>query len=403
MIRRQYYLEQLAREKDRPIIKVITGMRRAGKSVLLFELFYDYLVLSGVRPSHIVKINLEDMANIQLREAKALYDFCVSKVKDKEKYYFLIDEIQYVEGFPDVVNSLNNMGCDVYITGSNSKLLSSDISTALRGRSINIHVMPLSFMEYFDYVGGSPRKALDDFLLYGGLPYVATLPDKESKVKYLKMIDETVATKDIIERHGIKNAGVLEALRNFLYSNIGAMVSVNKIAKTLSSTVGVKTTVDSLSNYLGFFEDAFLLYKVYRYDIKGKEYFKTLNKYYVADLGVRNAHLNFRQIEPTHALENLVYLELVKRGYSVDIGVNGEKEVDFVVNKGAETYYLQVAYSIADEEKRRTELASFRKIDDGYKKIVITMDGDPFTDLGNGYRKMNIFDFLLNLEALEEA
>ena len=401
MIKRQFYLQQLVKEKDRNIIKVITGMRRSGKSVLLFELYYDYLIASGVKPNHIIKVNLENLEMSDLRDAKKLYNYCLDKIADKEKYYIMLDEIQYVDNFEDVLNSLNNKGCDVYVTGSNSKLLSSEINTALRGRSIEIRVFPLSFSEFFSYIGGDKKEALDAFMLYGGLPYVATLSDKDSKIKYLKMLNETVVVKDIVDRHSLKNVGIFESVVKFMYSNIGSLTSVNKIAKTLSSTAGVKTTVDSISNYLSYLGEAFLFYKVFRYDIKGKEYLKSLNKYYATDLGLRNAYLDFRQIEPTHAMENLIYLELLKRGYKVSIGLNGAKEVDFVAEKDAKTYYIQSAYSISDEQKRKTELASFNNLDDGHKKIVITMDDDPYNDLGKGYRKINLIDFLLEDLSLE--
>lgn len=396
MIKRQYYLKQLVRHKDRPIIKVVTGMRRVGKSVLLFDLYADYLELSGVKKDHIIKVNLEEVENTSLRDAQNFYNFCIQHTKDSQKYYVMIDEIQFMPNFEDLVNSLNNKNYDVYVTGSNSHLLSSDINTALRGRSIEIRVMPLSFSEYYEYKGGDRREALKEYMLYGGLPYVATLPDEQSKIEYLKMINNTVVTKDIIDRHAIKNVGVFQSLVNFMYSNIGSIVSTNKITTTLKHTAGIDTTVDTIANYLAFLSDAFLFYKVFRYDIKGKEYLKSLNKYYVADLGIRNAHLDFRQIEPTHALENLVFIELVRRGFSINIGINGNKEVDFIATKAQKLYYIQVAYSIEDMKKRATELASFKGIDDGYQKIVITMDDDPFDDLGDGYRKINIFDFLLN-------
>lgn len=401
MIKRDFYLKQLILQKDRPIIKVVTGMRRAGKSVLLFDLFVDYLKMSGISEDHIITVNLEDIENVSLRNATSFYDYYLSRKKDDKKYYVLIDEIQYMEHFEDLVNSLNNKGCDVYVTGSNSHLLSGDINTALRGRSIEIRVLPLSFAEYYDYKGGDKNDALQEYMLYGGLPYVATIDDAESKTQYLKMIDSTVVTKDIVDRHDIKNLGVFNGLVDFMYSNIGSLTSASKIAKTIKNTAGLNTTADSILNYLSYLTDAFLFYKTYRYDIKGKEYLKTLNKYYASDLGIRNAHLEFRQIEPTHAMENLIYLELIKRGYTVNVGVNGEKEVDFIASKNQNSVYIQSAYSIIDPEKRRTELASFNNIADGYPKVVITMDNDPYDDLGNGYKKINLFDFLLGSSILD--
>lgn len=403
LIKRPEYLNKLIQYKDKDLIKVITGVRRCGKSVLLFNIYSDYLLQSGIPEDRIIKVNLENMGNDNLRDSHELYAFIQSKISGTEKYYVLIDEIQYVEGFEDLVNSLKNEGCDVYITGSNSRMLSGDIHTALRGRSIEIRVHTLSYSEYYSYVGGDKITAFNNYLLYGGFPYAATEDDTNLKIQYLKMLQDTVATKDVIERYGIRNLNAFFATYDFLCSNIGSSVSAKKISDTLKSN-GYKTiTPDTIGNYLSWLCESFLFLKVYRYDIKGRGYLKTQNKYYASDLGLRNARLNYRQIEPTHALENLVYLELVRRGYNVDIGKNKEKEIDFIASDAKDTYYIQVAYSISDPDKKQQEIGSFRNIDDGYKKIVLTMDSDPFTLLENGYKKVYCLDFLLDRELLKQV
>lgn len=402
IINRPQYLKKLARYKDKDLIKVITGVRRSGKSVLLFDIFYKYLIKEGIDSRYIIKINLENEDEKHLRNSESLYKEIAKRRKDKKRYYVFIDEIQYVDGFEDLLNSLKNNNCDVYITGSNSKMLSGDISTALRGRSIEIRVYPLSFAEYYSHVKGDKREQWNNYLKYGGFPFVAIENDEQAKIEYLNMLENTIATKDIIDRYNLRHPELFNAVYDFLCSNIGATVSAKKISDTLKSH-GYKTvTADTVGNYLTYLCESFLFYKVYRYDIKGKEYLKSLNKYYISDMGLRNAHLNYRQIEVTHALENIIYLDLIRRGYAVDIGKNREKEIDFIAKDNKNTFYIQVAYSMTDEDVRRRELSSFHKIDDGYKKIVITMDDDPFVLLEKGYKKMNTLDFLLNEKALEE-
>lgn len=402
-ITRQKYLNKLISQKDKDIVKVITGIRRCGKSVLLFDIYYDYLVNSGIAKDRIIKINLETKSNEKLRNSDALYKAIVEKITDDERYYIFIDEIQLVDGFEDVVNGLRvDYNCDIYITGSNSKLLSKDINTKMRGRSINIKVYPLSFSEFYDYYGGDRRKCFNNYLLYGGFPYLLSEDDNANKVEYLNMICETVVSKDIIDRHNIRQENLFEAVVNLLCSSIGSYVSANKIANTLKSTGYSKVTADTIGNYLEYVCDAYLFYKAQRYDIKGKQYLKTLNKYYISDLGIRNSKLNYRQIEITHSLENIVYLDLIRRGYIVDIGKNNAKEIDFVARDDRNLFYIQVAYSLSDPSKNEQELSSFYGLDDGYKKIVITMDDDPFINLEKGYKKINVFDFLLNENALEE-
>lgn len=403
LINRPSYLEKLKRYKDKDLIKVITGVRRSGKSVLLFDIFYQYLLDSGIGDEHIIRINLENEEKKELRESGRLYSFIQTVKTDGDRYYVMIDEIQYIEGFEDLLNSLKNNNCDVYVTGSNSRMLSGDISTALRGRSIEIRMFPLSFAEYYSYTGGDKRSAWNQYLKYGGFPYVATEDDERSKTEYLKMLESTVATKDIIDRYHLRNPSLFNAVYDLLCSGIGSLVSAKKIADTLKSNGFKSVTPDTIGNYLEYLCESFLFYKVYRYDVKGKEYLKTLNKYYISDMGLRNAHMNYRQIEVTHALENIVYLELILRGYTVDIGKNNKKEIDFIAKNSRDTYYIQVAYSMLNLEKREQELSSFHKLDDGYKKIIITMDDDPFILMENGYRKIYALDFFLNENSLEEA
>ena len=402
-ISRQKYLDKLISQKDKDIVKVITGIRRCGKSVLLFDIYYDYLLSVGVQKDNVIKINLETKKNESLRNADALYNAIVAQIVNDERYYIFIDEIQMVDEFEDVVNGLRiDYNCDVYITGSNSKLLSKDINTKMRGRSIEIKVYPLSFAEFYDYYGGDKRQCFNNYLMYGGLPYLVAEDDNKNKVEYLKMICETVVGRDIIERHGIRQENLFEAVIDFLCSNIGSYVSANKIADTLKSNGYSRVTHDTIGNYLEFVCDAYLFYKAQRYDIKGKQYLKTLNKYYISDLGIRNSKLNYRQIEITHSLENIIYLDLIRRGYIVDIGKNNTKEIDFVARDDKNLYYIQVAYTLSDPVKNEQEVSSFYGLDDGYKKIVITMDDDPFVNLKNGYKKINVFDFLLNDNILEE-
>lgn len=402
-IERKKYLNRLISQKDKDIIKVITGIRRCGKSILLFNIYYDYLISIGIDKDHVIKVNLETKSNVEFRNADKLYNEIVKRIVDDERYYVFIDEIQFVDGFEDVVNGLKvDYDCDIYITGSNSKLLSKDINTKMRGRSIEIKVYPLSFAEFYGYYGGDKRKCFNDYLMYGGLPYLTSENDNRNKTEYLKMICDTVVTKDIMDRHKIRQTNLFDAVVDFLCSNIGSYVSASKIANTLRSSGYANVTHNTIENYLDFVCDAFLFYKAERFDIKGKQYLKTLNKYYVCDLGIRNSKLNYRQIEITHSLENIIYLDLLRRGYIVDIGKNREKEIDFVARDDKNLFYIQVAYTLNSPEKSEQEISSFYGLDDGYKKIVITMDDDPFINLKNGYKKINVLDFLLNDNALEE-
>lgn len=400
MIKRDYYLNRLIDYKDKDIIKIITGVKNSDNSYLLFNIYYDYLLSVGIKEENIIRINLESIRYKNLREPEKLFQYLDNLIKKDERYYIFIDEIQLLDQFEDVVNGIKiDFDCDLYITGSNSKLLSSEINTKLRGRGIEIKVFPLSFKEFYD--GTSDKNvAFNEYIKYGGLPYINSLDKEYEKTEYLKMLNDTVATKDIIERNKIRNEGVFNALLDLLCSSIGTYVSPNKIANTLNSN-GFKTVnSETINNYLKYLTDAFLFYKAQRYDIKGKEYLKTQNKNYVCDLGLRNERLGYRQIEMTHVIVNIVYLELLRRNYEVDIGKNRESEIDFVARTGDDLYYIQVSLTIEDNATKERELKAFKGLDDGYKKIVITMDNNPLSRLENGYKMLNIFDFLLNEDSL---
>lgn len=403
MIKRNYYLNKLIDYKDKDIVKIITGIRRSGKSFLLFNIFYDYLISCGIDDSHIIKINLESFHNEKLRNPERLFNYLEERINDSSKYYIFIDEIQMLDNFEDVVNGIKiDFNCDLYITGSNSKLLSSEINTKLRGRGIEIKIFPLSFNEFYNGIDNID-KAFNEYIMYGGLPYINSLDKEYEKKDYLEMINNTVSTKDIVERNNIRNEAVFNAVIDLLCSQIGSYVSPNKIANTLKSN-GFKTVDnDAVSNYLKYLCDAFLFYKAVRYDLKGKEYLKTLNKYYICDLGLRNQRLGYRQIEMTHIIENIVYLELLRRDYIVDVGKNKDSEIDFIVRTDNDVYYLQVSLSIENEETRNRELLSFKGLDDGYKKIIITMDNNPLVNLEKGYKMLNLYDFLLNDDSLKNV
>lgn len=402
IIQRKKYLEKLIRYKDKDIVKIITGIRRCGKSVLLNEIFYKFLLESGIEKNHIIKLSFDMKKWERLRDGNALYEYINEQIVDDERYYIFLDEIQMVDGFEEAVNGIKaEFNSDVYITGSNSKLLSSDINTIFRGRGIEIKVFPLSFEEFYSYRNIDKNDAFNEYVMFGGLPYVVTQENRADKTEYLNMICSTVVTKDIIDRYNIRNEELFLAVMDVLCSSIGSYVSANRIANTLKSN-GYKTIDnETVSDYLTYMCDAFLFYKVKRYDIKGKEYLKTQNKYYVCDLGIRNSKINYRQMEMTHIIENIVYLDLLRKGYIVDIGKNRNKEIDFLVKDLIDNqYYIQVSYTIDDVQTREREISAFYHLDDGYKKIVITMDNNPLTNLGNGYRKLNLFDFLLDDEIL---
>lgn len=403
MIKRDLLLEKIKDYKDKDIIKIITGIRRSGKSYLLFEIYYNYLIENGIDKQHIILINLESKKNEYLRDANNLYNYIEQNIIDDKKYYIFIDEIQMVNEFEDVVNGIKtDFNSDLYITGSNSKLLSSDINTKLRGRGIEIKVYPLSFKEYYENAGGDKQKAFNEYIMYGGMPYVSMLDKDYEKIEYLKMLNETIGYRDIIEYNNIKNENLFNSLVELLWSQIGSTLSPNKIANTFKSNNFKTVDNETITKYLKCICDSFLFDKASRYDLKGKKYLKSLNKYYVCDMGLRNEKINFRQIEMMHILENIVYLELLRRNYVVDIGKNNSHEIDFIARTYNDLYYIQVSLSIENLETKERELSAFKGLDDGYKKIVITMDNNPLIRLENGYKMVNIFDFLLNENILKE-
>ncbi len=404
-INRDQLLEKLIRYRKKDIVKIITGIRRCGKSVLLNEIYYDYLLSDGVPSDHIIKVSLDLRKWKKLRDSDALYDYLAQEIKDDDLYYIFLDEVQLADGFEEVVNSIKSeFNTDIYITGSNSKLLSHDINTLFRGRGIEIKVFPLSFSEFLSFRQIDKMEAFDEYVRFGGLPYAVMETEEQEKRAYLDMIVNTVVTRDMIDRYGIRNEALFTALIELLCSSIGSYVSTSKITNTLKSNGFHSVDNETISRYLSHICDAFLFYKADRYDIKGKEYLKTQNKYYVTDIGLRNAAIQYRQIEITHIIENLVYLELLRRGYIVDIGKNRDKEIDFVAKElSGKRYYIQVSYTIQDEAVREREVSAFHLLDDGYKKILITMDRNPLSNLENGYQMLHLFDFLLNEKALENV
>ena len=408
--KREKYLQQLIDGMDSPLIKVITGIRRSGKSYLLFTLFDRYLKETGFPEDHIVKIALDDMENIHLREKTALYQHIKGRIVDSKKYFILLDEIQYVDGFEDVLNSLLHIkNADTYVTGSNSKFLSSDIVTEFRGRSDEIRVYPLTFKEYYEELGGDKRDRFDEYMRFGGLPIVALMKSDEKKITYLKEVCNKIYLSDLKQRHRIKNPNEFDELFDILASGIGTLTNAQKLSDTFKTVNRVMVSPNTVKNYIDYFIDAFMISRARRYDIKWKKYISTPAKYYFCDIGLRNARIDFRQIEPTHIMENIIFNELIARGYQVDVGVveinahnksgHGIKkqlEVDFVANKGYDRYYIQSAYSYYDEEKKKQEKASLIHIPDSFERIIITGDtGLPYRD-DNGYMIENILHFLLN-------
>ena len=404
-IQRKKLLDKLIHYQGKDIVKIITGIRRCGKSVLLNELYYSHLIAQGVPADHIVCVSLDEERWAPLRESRELYQFVKSKITDEGQYYVFIDEVQMAAHFEEAVNSIKSeFHADVYITGSNSKLLSHDISTIFRGRGIEIRCFPLSFAEFVSYKQEDPRDVFGEYVMFGGLPYAVTEDSPQDKAAYLGMICGTVMARDMIDRYGIRNEAQFGAIVDLLCSSIGSYVSANKIANTLKSAGAKGIASETVERYLSHITDSFLFYKAQRYDIRGREYLKTQNKYYACDLGLRNAQINFRQMEMTHAIENLVYLELLRRDYTVDIGKNSSQEIDFVASTPlGRRVYIQAAYSIDQPEVRARELGAFRSLDDGYQKVLITMDNSPFTHLENGYRMIHLYDFLLQDDILEHV
>ena len=414
-IKRDSYLEQLKIRKDNGMIKIITGIRRCGKSFLLFVLFKKYLLESGVDNDHIIEIALDGIENEELRDPQKCYQYIKDTMQDDQKYYLLLDEVQFMPRFEEVLNSLLRIrNIDVYVTGSNSRFLSSDIVTEFRGRGDEIRIYPLSFAEFYAAFDGDYDDAWEEYMTYGGLPQVAQFSVERQKSEYLKNIFTNVYIKDVIERNRIQNVDEIGTLVDVLASAIGSPTNPTKISNTFKSERGSNYSNKTISNHIDYLEEAFLISKADRYDIKGRKYVGANLKYYFTDIGLRNARLNFRQQEPTHIMENIVYNELLIRGYNVDVGIvdafakNGEGkrihkqlEVDFVVNQGSQRYYIQVAYDMTSEEKQTQELNSFRNIPDSFKKIVIVNGTKKPWRNDEGFVIMGMKYFLLNADSLE--
>lgn len=414
-IKRDAYLEQLKLRKDNGMIKIITGIRRCGKSFLLFVLFKKYLLESGVDNEHIIEIALDGIENEKLRNPKKCYQYIKDVMKDEQKYYLLLDEVQFMPRFEEVLNSLlriNNI--DVYVTGSNSKFLSSDVVTEFRGRGDEIRIYPLSFAEFYMAYEGEYDDAWNEYMIYGGLPQVIQLSTERQKAEYLKNMFTNVYIKDVVERNKLQNVDEIDTLVDVLASAIGAPTNPTKISKTFKSERGITYSNKTISNHIEYLAQSFLISKASRYDIKGRKYVGANQKYYFTDIGLRNARLNFRQQEPTHIIENIVYNELLIRGYNVDVGIvevygkneegktiRKQLEIDFVVNQGSKRYYIQVAYDMSSEEKQAQEFNSLRNISDSFKKIVIVNGTKKPWRNDEGFVIMGMKYFLLNDDSLE--
>ena len=414
-IKRDSYLEQLKIRKDNGMIKIITGIRRCGKSFLLFVLFKKYLLESGVDNEHIIEIALDGIENEELRDPKKCYQHIKERVEDDQKYYLLLDEVQFMSRFEEVLNSLLRISnIDVYVTGSNSKFLSSDIVTEFRGRGDEIRIYPLSFAEFYAAFDGDYDDAWEEYMIYGGLPQVAQFSVERQKAEYLKNIFTNVYIKDVVERNRIQNVDEIGTLVDILASAIGAPTNPTKISNTFKSERGINYSNKTISNHIDYLVEAFLISKADRYDIKGRKYVGANLKYYFSDVGLRNARLGFRQVEETHLMENIIYNELRSRGYTVDVGVvekrgtdeNGKEyknqlEIDFVANLGSKRYYIQSAFSMPTEEKRIQEKASLVNVNDSFKKIIVVKDVVNVTRDEDGITTMSIYDFLLKENSLE--
>lgn len=414
-IKRERYLNKLIDRMHNGMIKVVTGIRRSGKSYLVFKIFHDYLISQGIENSHIIKIELDMLENEQFRDPYVILKYIKEKIVDDELYYILLDEIQLLYRFEEVLNSLLHISnVDVYVTGSNSKFLSKDIITEFRGRGDEVHVYPLSFSEFMQAYEGNMYEGLSSYMVYGGLPLTATMNDDEQKSRYLTQLFETTYIKDIVERYHIEKVEELNLLINTLASAIGSLTNPSKIEATFKSNIQSEISGNTIRQYIEYLKDAYVIREANRYDVKGRKYIGTPLKYYFEDLGLRNARLGFRQNEETHLMENLIYNELLYRGYSVDVGavekrekINDGKtkrmhlEIDFVANMGSRRYYIQSAFSIPDDIKRRQEKALLMNIKDSFKKIIIVKDIiKPWHD-EDGIITMSIYDFLLNENSLE--
>ena len=416
-IGRERYLGRLIAHKGNQRVKIVTGVRRCGKSYLLFQLFKRHLLESGVRPSHIIEIQLEDRSNRELRDPDACLAFIKKQIKDAKPYYLLIDEVQLMPEFEDVLNScLHIQNLDTYVTGSNSKFLSKDIITEFRGRGDELYLRPLSFCEFRSTCESmSFDDAWKEYITYGGLPYCALLPTREEKADYLKHLFDEVFVRDIVERHKLQNDAELEILLNIVSSAVGSLTNPRKLEDKFASSGMGKLSASTIKQYLDHLCDAFLLEQALRYDIKGKKYISTPYKYYFTDMGLRNARLNFRQLEETHLMENAVYNELCMRGYSVDVGVveinerqedgkyvRKQIEIDFVCNRADERVYVQSAFSIPTTEKRLQEERPLRNVGDGFRKVIVTKDNVVRHHDENGVLIMGLQEFLMDARSIEK-
>lgn len=414
-IERKKYLEELVSLQNNGMIKVITGMRRCGKSFLLFEIFTSYLENNGIAPDHIIKVDLEDYKNRAMRNPDNLYAYVESRIIDDGMYYILLDEVQMLDNFEDVLNGFLKMrNVDIYVTGSNAKFLSKDIITEFRGRGFEVKMYPLSFSEYMSAYSGSVQAGFNEYMLYGGLPQILSYTSEEQKVRFLKTLFDETYIKDIKDRYDIRKDDDLEELINIMASGIGTLTNPNKLANTFRSEKKSIISYDTVKDYIDYLCNSFLIEKSTRYDIKGKRYVNSPYKYYFMDLGLRNARINFRQSEKSHLMENLIYNELRVRGFNVDVGVvpivtkdkDGKQqrsnlEVDFICNLGSRRYYIQSAYRMESEEKREQERASLLKVGDSFKKIIIIGEESPVIRDEAGITTISIYDFLLKDNSLE--
>ena len=413
-IKRDKYLNMLISKENNGLIKVVTGLRRSGKSYLLLKIFYNYLINKGINKSHIISIQLDDLENEKLRDPYNMLEYVKSKIKDETIYYVILDEVQYLNRFEEVLNSLMHISnVDIYVTGSNSKFLSSDVITEFRGRGDEIHVYPLSFSEYVSAFDGSLDEAWDDYFNYGGMPLILSYKTPSEKANYLTLLFDKVYLSDILERHNIRNKIELDELLDILSSSIGSYTNPLKLSNTFKSEKNKIISDKTINNYISYFEDSFLISKAKRYDIKGKKYINSPFKYYFEDIGLRNARLGFRQTEENHIMENIIYNELKYRGYNVDVGIVnvygennlGQKilknyEVDFIATKGNNKYYIQSALSIENEDKMRQESNSLNNIHDSFKKIIIVRNNIKPRRDDDGIMTIGIYNFLLDGNSL---
>lgn len=414
-IKRDRYLNALIDRMHNGLIKVVTGIRRCGKSYLVFQIFRNYLVSNGVDASHIIAIELDERKNRQYRDPDVILDYIDSLITDKEKYYILLDEVQMLNEFEEVLNSLLHIqNADIYVTGSNSKFLSKDIITEFRGRGDEIHVYPLSFKEFMEVYEGDEYRGWADYVTYGGLPLTVSMKTEEQKINYLGRLFEETYIKDIIERNHIEKIQELNDLINVLASVIGSLTNPSKIEATFRSVIQSEISLNTIRQYIEYLKDAFIVNEANRYDVKGRKYIGTPLKYYFEDVGLRNARLGFRQVEETHLMENIIYNELRIRGFQVDVGVVPKRirnkdgklekkqfEIDFIANLGSRRYYIQSAFSLPDEKKEKQEKESLINVNDSFKKIVVVKEVMKVKHDDNGITTMSIYDFLLKENSLE--